>query len=71
MARRGAFRTAIASCVFVLAACAAAASQIKGAPAAVESLSLEELDGRLQVPQRDNPYFQSSIRLTDQQIRMH
>lgn len=48
MARRGAFRTAIASCVFVLAACAAAASQIKGAPAAIESLSLEELDGRLQ-----------------------
>jgi zinc transporter 7 len=48
MARRGAFRTAIASCVFVLAACAAA-SQIKGSAAAIDSLSLEELDGRLQV----------------------
>ncbi|KAL7893660.1 zinc transporter [Trichoderma sp. SZMC 28014] len=47
MTRRGAFRTAIASCAFVLAACAAA-SQIKGSSAAIESLSLEELDGRLQ-----------------------
>jgi zinc transporter 7 len=51
MARRGAFRTAIASCVFVLAACAAA-SQIKGSSAAIDSLSLEELDGRLQVLRR-------------------
>ncbi|KAL7921668.1 zinc transporter [Trichoderma austrokoningii] len=42
MARRGAFRAAIASCVFALAACAAASQTI-------ESLSLEELDGRLQI----------------------
>lgn len=56
MARRGAFRTAIASCVFVLAACAAA-SQIKGRHAAIESLSLEELDGRLQVLCRSLLYF--------------
>ncbi|KKP05994.1 hypothetical protein THAR02_01866 [Trichoderma harzianum] len=47
MARSSAFRTLAASCVFLLAACAAA-SQIKGAPAAIESLSLEELDGQLQ-----------------------
>ncbi|KAM0255863.1 hypothetical protein ACHAQJ_005368 [Trichoderma viride] len=47
MARGSALRTAVASCVFLLAACAAA-SQIKGTPASIDSLSLEELDGRLQ-----------------------
>ncbi|RFU75844.1 zinc iron permease [Trichoderma arundinaceum] len=47
MARSSVFRTVAASCVFLLAACAAA-SQINGAPAAIESLSLEELDGQLQ-----------------------
>lgn len=52
MARSRAFRTLAASCVFLLAACAAA-SQIKGAPAAIESLSLEELDGQLQVCLQD------------------
>jgi zinc transporter 7 len=51
MARGNTLRTAVASCVFLLAACAAA-SQIKGTPAAIDSLSLEELDGRLQVLHR-------------------
>ncbi|TFA99253.1 hypothetical protein CCMA1212_008991 [Trichoderma ghanense] len=47
MARRSTFAALAASCLFLLAACTAA-SHIKTAPAAVESLSLEELDSQLQ-----------------------
>ncbi|KAL6861090.1 ZIP zinc transporter domain-containing protein [Trichoderma novae-zelandiae] len=48
MARSSSFKTVAASCLFLLAACAAA-SQVKTSPAAaIESLSLEELDDQLQ-----------------------
>ncbi|KAK1237744.1 hypothetical protein MKX07_003580 [Trichoderma sp. CBMAI-0711] len=47
MARRSTFAALAASCLFLLAA-SAAASHIKTTPAAIESLSLQELDDQLQ-----------------------